>query len=62
MPQYFRPGRTGGTPIADHSFAGEFAVTGGFPRGLFFYLMLLPGVLFLLSAFLRPERKGGPSR
>jgi hypothetical protein len=34
-------------------FAVEFALTGWFPQGLFFYLMLLPGILFLSSAFLR---------
>jgi hypothetical protein len=33
--------------------AVEFALTGWFPKGLFFYLMLLPGILFLSSAFLR---------
>jgi hypothetical protein len=32
-------------------FAVEFAVTGGFPKGLVFSLMLLPG-LFLLSGFI----------
>jgi hypothetical protein len=37
-------------------FAVESAVTGRLPRGLFFYLMLLPGVLFLLSAFIRRRR------
>jgi hypothetical protein len=30
-------------------FAVEFVVTGGFPKGLTFLLMLLPGLLFLLS-------------
>jgi hypothetical protein len=34
-------------------FAVELAVTGGFPRALFLYLMLLPGTLFLLSALVR---------
>ncbi len=34
-------------------FAVEFAVTGGFPKGLAFHLMLLPGILFLLSGFIR---------
>ncbi len=38
-------------------FAVEFAVTGGFPRGLVFHLMLLPGPLFMLSGFRRPERQ-----
>jgi hypothetical protein len=33
-------------------FAVEFAVTGGFPKGLVFPLMLLPGLLFLLSTFI----------
>jgi hypothetical protein len=32
-------------------FAVEVAVTGKFPNGLVFHLMLLPGILFLLSAF-----------
>ena len=33
-------------------FTVELAVTGGFPRGLFFYLMLLPGILFLADGFI----------
>jgi hypothetical protein len=37
-------------------FAVAFAVQGGFPGGLLPYLMLLPGVLFLLSAFVRRRR------
>jgi hypothetical protein len=31
-------------------FAVECAVTGRLPKGLFFYLMLLPGILFLMSS------------
>jgi hypothetical protein len=34
-------------------FADEFAATARFPTGLVFYLMLLPGILFLLSGILR---------
>jgi hypothetical protein len=34
-------------------FAVEFAVTGGFPKGWVFHLMLLPGILFLMSGLLR---------
>ena len=34
-------------------FAVEFAVRGGIPKGLVLYLMLVPGVLFLLSAVIR---------
>jgi hypothetical protein len=37
-------------------FAVESAVTGRLPRGSFLYLMLLPGVLFLLSALIRRRR------
>jgi hypothetical protein len=33
-------------------FAVEFAVTGSFPKGLVFHLMLLAGLLFLLSGFI----------
>jgi hypothetical protein len=33
--------------------AVEFAVRGGLPRGLMLYLMLLPGLLFLLSGLVR---------
>jgi hypothetical protein len=33
--------------------AVESAVTGRLPRGSFFYLMLLPGILFLLSTLVR---------
>jgi hypothetical protein len=34
-------------------FAVEFTVTGGIPKGLVFHLMLLPGILFMLSHFIR---------
>jgi hypothetical protein len=34
-------------------FAVEFAVRGGLPRGLLLYLMMVPGILFLLSAVVR---------
>jgi hypothetical protein len=34
-------------------FAVESVVTGGPPRGLVFYLMLLAGLLFLLCGFVR---------
>ena len=34
-------------------FAVEFAVTGSFPKGLVFHLLLVPGILFLLSEFSR---------
>jgi hypothetical protein len=40
-------------------FAVEFAVTGYFPRGLVFYLMLLPGVFFLFSAAIGRRRSAG---
>src|SRR5208283_2338092 len=33
--------------------AVEFGVTSRLPNGLTFYLMLVPGILFLLSGFLR---------
>jgi hypothetical protein len=33
-------------------FAVELALTGGLPRAPFLHLMLLPGVLFLLSALI----------
>jgi len=33
--------------------AVEFGVNGRFPKGLVFYLMLLPGLLFLLSGLVR---------
>jgi hypothetical protein len=36
-----------------HFFAVVFAMTGGFPKGLVFPLMLLSGLLFLLSGFIR---------
>jgi hypothetical protein len=36
-------------------FTVELAVTGGFPRGLFFYLMLLPGILFLVDGFMKRQ-------
>jgi hypothetical protein len=41
--------------------AVEFGVTSRLPNGLTFYLMLVPGVLFLLSAFLR-RRFSEPSK
>jgi hypothetical protein len=34
-------------------FTVEFAVRGGPPRGLVLYLMLFPGILYLVSALLR---------
>jgi hypothetical protein len=34
-------------------FTVELAMTGGFPRRLFFYLLLLPGILFLADGFIR---------
>jgi hypothetical protein len=34
-------------------FAVEFVVRGGVPRGVILYLMLVPGILFLLSAVIR---------
>jgi hypothetical protein len=37
----------------------ELVVTGGFPRGLFFYLMLLPGPLFLADGFMRRRIAAG---
>ena len=37
-------------------YATELAATGRFPNGWFFPLMLLPGLLFLLSSFLRRRR------
>jgi hypothetical protein len=37
-------------------FAVEFFVTGGLPRGLVLYLMLLPGFLFLMDSFLRRRK------
>jgi hypothetical protein len=40
-------------------FAVEFAVIGGFPKGLVFPLMLLPGLLFLLSGFLSRRMAAG---
>jgi hypothetical protein len=40
-------------------FTVELAVTGGFPRGLFFYLMPLPGLLFLADGFLRRRIAAG---
>jgi hypothetical protein len=38
-------------------FAVEFFVTRGLPRGLVLYLMLLPGVLFLVDSFIRAHFK-----
>jgi hypothetical protein len=40
-------------------FATEYSLTGRFPHGFMFHLMLLPGVLFLVSGALR---KCVPSR
>jgi hypothetical protein len=40
-------------------FAVEFAMRGGLPRALFLYLMLLPGLLFLLSALMRRRLLAG---
>jgi hypothetical protein len=37
-------------------FAVEFAVTGSFPKGLVFHLMLVSGLLFLLSGFISRRR------
>jgi hypothetical protein len=37
-------------------FAIEMALTGGLPRAPFLYLMLLPGVLFLLNALIGRHR------
>ena len=37
-------------------FAVEFALTGNFPRGPVFHLMLLAGLLFLLSGLVRRRR------
>jgi hypothetical protein len=34
-------------------FTVEYVVTGRFPRGPAFYLMLLPGILFLLNGLIR---------
>jgi hypothetical protein len=39
--------------------AVESVVTGAPPRGLVFYLMLLTGLLFLLSAFVRRRLSAG---
>jgi hypothetical protein len=41
--------------------AVEFGVTGSFPKGPVFHLMVLPGILFLLSGFMRSRRaaRGG---
>jgi hypothetical protein len=41
-------------------FATEFAVRGRWPNGWPFYLMLVPGLLFLLSGFLK-ERRSFPT-
>jgi hypothetical protein len=40
-------------------FGTEFAVTGGFPKGWAFRLMLLPGIFFLLSALIRRQISAG---
>jgi hypothetical protein len=37
-------------------FVGEVILTGGFPKGLVFYLMLLTGLLLLLSGVLGRRR------
>jgi hypothetical protein len=39
--------------------AVETAYTGRLPRGLFFYLMVLPGILFLLCALVRRRLAAG---
>jgi len=39
--------------------AVEFAVRGGLPRGLLLYLMLLPGILFLVDGFIRRRMSAG---
>jgi hypothetical protein len=39
-------------------FCVEFTVTGEFPRGLAFHLMLLPGILFATSGIMRQSRSG----
>lgn len=40
-------------------FAIEFALAGRFPSGPIFHLMLVPGILFLLSAFLQRRTSAG---
>jgi hypothetical protein len=40
-------------------FAVEFAVRGGPPGGFLLYLMLVPGILFLMSAFIRRRVSAG---
>jgi len=41
------------------AFVGvEFAVSGNLVGGIVFYLLLLPGALFLASAWLRPRHRG----
>jgi len=40
-------------------FAVEFTVRGGLPRGLVLYLMLLPGILFLVDGFIRRRMTAG---
>jgi len=40
-------------------FAIEFVVAGRFPKGPVFPLMLLPGILFLLSSFLKRRTSAG---
>jgi hypothetical protein len=40
-------------------FVVELAVTGGLPRALFLYLMLLPGILFLVGGFIRRRLSSG---
>jgi hypothetical protein len=40
-------------------FAVELAVNGRLPGGLVLYLMLLPGILFLVDGFIRRQRSAG---
>jgi len=40
-------------------FAVEFAVNGRLPRGLLLYLMLLPGILFMVDGFIRRSMSAG---
>lgn len=43
-------------------YGTEFAVTGRFPKGWAFRLMLLPGFLFLLSGVIRRRMSAEPLR